>query len=143
RGHRRHRLDQRGLHRRPSRRPRRHVRQGAAAGVRQRRGLRRDDGHPPVAAAGPVRARLMDPLPRPLAWLALAALVVLALLPQFAERYTIQLLTRIMIMGIFAMSLGLLVSGAGLVSLGHAAFFGLAAYTLALFSPADAGLSIW
>lgn len=85
----------------------------------------------------------MEPIPRPLAWLALAALVVLALLPQFAERYYIQLFTRIMIMGIFAMSLGLLVSGAGLVSLGHAAFFGIAAYALALFSPADAGISIW
>lgn len=85
----------------------------------------------------------MDPISRPLAWLALAALIALAVLPQFAERYTIQLFTRIMIMGIFAMSLGLLVSGVGLVSLGHAAFFGLAAYILALFSPADGGVSVW
>lgn len=86
---------------------------------------------------------MMEPIPRPLAWLALAALIALALLPQFAERYTIQLFTRIMIIAIFAMSLGLLVSGVGLVSLGHAAFFGLAAYTLALFSPADGGVGVW
>lgn len=85
----------------------------------------------------------MEPLPRPLAWLALAGLVGLALLPEFADRYYIQLFTRIMTMAIFAMSLGLLVSGVGLVSLGHAAFFGLAAYALALLSPPGEGLSIW
>jgi branched-chain amino acid transport system permease protein len=85
----------------------------------------------------------MEPIPRPLAWLALAALVVLALLPQFADRYYIQLFTRIMTMAIFAMSLGLLVSGVGLVSLGHAAFFGLSAYTLALISPQADGVSVW
>ena len=37
-----------------------------------------------------------------------------------------------MALAILAMSLGLLVSGVGLVSLGHAAFFGLGAYVLAL-----------
>ena len=71
--------------------------------------------------------------------LALAGVIVLALLPQFADRYHIQLFTRIMVMAIFAMSLGLLISGAGLVSFGHAAFFGLGAYSLAL-SGAD---SLW
>lgn len=85
----------------------------------------------------------MAPMPRVLTLLAAAAVVGLAFVPFFAERYTIQLLTKIMTMAIFAMSLGLLVSGAGLVSLGHAAFFGLAAYSLALFSPAGAGASVW
>jgi branched-chain amino acid transport system permease protein len=40
-----------------------------------------------------------------------------------------------MIMAIFALSLDLLVGHTGLVSLGHAAYFGVAAYALALMSP--------
>jgi branched-chain amino acid transport system permease protein len=74
--------------------------------------------------------------------LAVAGVVALALLPQFADRYYVQLFTRIMVMAIFAMSLGLLVSGAGLVSFGHAAFFGLGAYTLALIGAKEAA-SVW
>jgi branched-chain amino acid transport system permease protein len=66
-----------------------------------------------------------------LALLALAALG-LALFPLVAETYYLRLVTRIMIMGLFALSLDLLVGYAGLVSLGHAAFFGAAAYAVAL-----------
>src|SRR5262245_36342584 len=40
-----------------------------------------------------------------------------------------------MIMAIFALSLDLLVGHTGLVSLGHAAYFGLASYVIALISP--------
>ncbi len=80
---------------------------------------------------------------RLLSWLAVAAVILLALLPEFADRYYIQLFTKIMASAIFALSLGLLVSGAGLVSLGHAMFFGLGAYFLALASPSDGGASIW
>jgi branched-chain amino acid transport system permease protein len=43
-----------------------------------------------------------------------------------------------MILAIFAMSLDLLQGITGLVSLGHAAYFGLAGYVLAFLSPADA-----
>ncbi len=46
-------------------------------------------------------------------------------------------------MAIFAMSLDLLVGYTGLVSLGHAAFFGLAGYTLALVSPQYEAASLW
>ena len=42
-----------------------------------------------------------------------------------------------MIMAIFALSLDLLVGYTGLVSFGHAAFFGVGAYTLALLAPKD------
>ncbi len=63
--------------------------------------------------------------------LALAALG-LALFPMVADTYTLRLVTRIMIIGLFALSLDLLVGYAGLVSLGHAAFFGASAYTVAL-----------
>lgn len=42
-----------------------------------------------------------------------------------------------MIMAIFAMSLDLLQGVTGLVSLGHAAYFGVAGYALAFLTPAD------
>ncbi|MBI1905690.1 MAG: branched-chain amino acid ABC transporter permease [Rhodocyclales bacterium] len=70
-------------------------------------------------------------------------LVALALFPLFGDKYYIQLLTKIMIMAIFAMSLDLLVGYTGLVSLGHAAFFGLAGYVLAMMAPQDAAASLW
>jgi branched-chain amino acid transport system permease protein len=73
----------------------------------------------------------------------LALLALLVVLPQMAERYYVQLATKMIVMAIFAMSLDLLVGYARLVSLGHAAFFGLAGYTLALLQR-DLGLvSLW
>jgi ABC-type branched-subunit amino acid transport system permease subunit len=39
------------------------------------------------------------------------------------------LISQIMIVGLFALSLDLILGYAGIVSLGHAAFFGLGAYT--------------
>jgi branched-chain amino acid transport system permease protein len=65
----------------------------------------------------------------------LACLAALAVLPLFAEKFYIQLFTKILIMGIFAMSLDLLIGYTGLVSFGHAAYFGAAGYVLALVSP--------
>lgn len=44
------------------------------------------------------------------------------------------LVSQIMIIGLFAMSLDLILGYAGIVSLGHAAFFGLGAYTAGLLS---------
>jgi branched-chain amino acid transport system permease protein len=73
----------------------------------------------------------------------LACLVALALLPWFAEKYYIQLFTKIMLMAIFAMSLDLLVGFTGLVSLGHAAFFGLAGYVLAFAAPQYQAADLW
>jgi branched-chain amino acid transport system permease protein len=69
-------------------------------------------------------------------WLAVA-LLSLVLLPFVAPAYYTQLVTKIMILAIFALSLDLLVGYTGLVSLGHAAFFGLGGYALALMSPPD------
>lgn len=64
---------------------------------------------------------------------ALAAVgVVLLLLPQVVDTYSMRLVTRIMVVGLFALSLDLLVGTVGLVSLGHAAFYGVAAYVVAL-----------
>lgn len=44
------------------------------------------------------------------------------------------LISQIMIVGLFALSLDLMLGYAGIVSLGHAAFFGLGAYTAGLLS---------
>ena len=74
---------------------------------------------------------------------AVIVLVALALLPFVTEKFTIQFVTRILIMAIFAMSLNLLVGQAGLVSLGHAAFFGIAGYCLALSSPQYQAANFW
>lgn len=51
------------------------------------------------------------------------------------HEFYLQQLTWIMIFGLFCMSLDFLVGIVGLVSLGHAAFFGLGAYLLVLTTP--------
>ncbi len=58
-------------------------------------------------------------------------ILLLALFPLWGDTFYIRFFTRIMIYALFAMSLDLLVGYAGLVSLGHAAFFGVAAYAVA------------
>ena len=70
-------------------------------------------------------------------------ILALVLLPFVAEKFTVQFATRVLIMAIFAMSLNLLAGQAGLVSLGHAAFFGSAGYCLALFSPQYEAAGFW
>ncbi len=57
-----------------------------------------------------------------------------AVVPFLGHPYLTVHATRILIYAIFAMSLDLLVGYCGLVSLGHAAFFGTAAYATALLS---------
>jgi branched-chain amino acid transport system permease protein len=85
----------------------------------------------------------MRPLSRPLLVLLLVIVALLVAFPQLAERYYVQLATKMMVMAIFAMSLDLLVGYTRLVSLGHAAFFGLAGYALAVLQR-DLGLvSLW
>jgi branched-chain amino acid transport system permease protein len=74
---------------------------------------------------------------RALPWI---AALVLAALPALLTPYTSDLAVKIMILAVFALSLELLVGMTGLVSLGHAAFFGLGAYVTVLASPeADGG----
>ena len=48
-----------------------------------------------------------------------------------------------MIIAIFALSLDLLVGYTGLVSFGHAAFFGVGAYALALLTPKYDAANLW
>jgi len=66
------------------------------------------------------------------------ALLALSVLPLLGGKYLVDLASRTMIMAVFAMGLQLLVGQVGLVSLGQAAYFGIAAYATALLSPADA-----
>jgi branched-chain amino acid transport system permease protein len=74
---------------------------------------------------------------------AVLVLAALLLLPFIAEKYAVQFATRMLIMAIFALSLNLLVGQTGLVSLGHAAFFGIAGYCLALVSPQYQPANFW
>ncbi|MBI3701673.1 MAG: branched-chain amino acid ABC transporter permease [Afipia sp.] len=76
----------------------------------------------------------------------LAPLVLLAVaiaLPFVAPTYYVQFASKALIMGILAMSLNLVVGFGGLVSLCHAAFFGIAGYALALMSPKYDPASFW
>jgi branched-chain amino acid transport system permease protein len=65
-----------------------------------------------------------------------ALLVALFLvLPWFGGAYTIKFATRIVILAAFVLSLDLLIGVTGLVSFGHAAFFGVGAYAVYFVSP--------
>lgn len=70
-------------------------------------------------------------------------LIALVAFPFVGADFYTQMVTRMMIMAIFAMSLDLLLGVTGLVSLGHAAYFGLAGYALAFLTPAGAPVSLW
>jgi branched-chain amino acid transport system permease protein len=73
-----------------------------------------------------------------------AACALLAVFPFVGGKFYVDLMVTTMILGIFALSLELLVGRTGLVSFGHAAFFGIAAYATALLSPqADAASIAW
>lgn len=80
---------------------------------------------------------------RPLPALLVLAVVGLAAFPWLGDPYYQGLVIRLMILGIFAMSLDLLIGYTGLVSFGHAAFFGLSGYLLAIVTPADGPVSVW
>jgi branched-chain amino acid transport system permease protein len=66
---------------------------------------------------------------------ALIVLLALASVPAWAGDYLQDLVTRVVVLSIFALSLELLVGTTGLVSLGHAAFFGIGAYVAVLAAP--------
>jgi branched-chain amino acid transport system permease protein len=84
----------------------------------------------PAAGAAPRPARF------PTGWLLPAAVALaLAFAPAVLDTYYQELVLKIIIYAIFALSLELLVGTTGLVSLGHAAFFGLGAYVTALAAP--------
>ena len=73
----------------------------------------------------------------------LLALVGLACVPLAGADFYTELIAKTLVMAIFAMSLDLLVGFTGLVSFGHAAYFGIAAYAVALLSPKYEAASLW
>lgn len=73
----------------------------------------------------------------------LAALALLALFPFAGATFYMELVSKVMILAIFALSLDLLVGYTGLVSFGHAAYFGVGAYTLGLLAPKYEAANLW
>lgn len=74
-------------------------------------------------------------------WLGLGLLALLVAAPPFLKNYGIYLLSYWLIFIIANMGLNLTVGYAGQKSLGHAAFFGIGAYTVAILM--KAGFSFW
>lgn len=64
-----------------------------------------------------------------------AGAVGLACLPLFASPYHVGFVATALVGALFALSLQLLVGGVGMISLGHAAFFGVGAYTVWFLTP--------
>jgi branched-chain amino acid transport system permease protein len=62
-------------------------------------------------------------------------IALLVVFPLATTGFYLEFTTKVMILAIFALSLELLVGATGLVSLGHAAFYGIAAYATVLLSP--------
>ena len=85
----------------------------------------------------------LEALPRSIQFVLLLGFVALAAFPFVGSEFYQQMVARMMILGIFAMSLDLLQGVTGLVSLGHAAFFGLGGYALALMSSDNGPVSLW
>ena len=85
----------------------------------------------------------LETLPRTLQAVVALGLIALVVFPFVGTEFYAQMVARMMILAIFAMSLDLLLGVTGLVSLGHAAFFGLAGYALAFLTPSGEAVSLW
>ncbi|RYF43178.1 MAG: branched-chain amino acid ABC transporter permease [Comamonadaceae bacterium] len=85
----------------------------------------------------------LETLPRSVQVVLVLGLIALVAFPFVGSDFYAQMVTRMMIMAIFAMSLDLLQGVTGLVSLGHAAYFGLAGYALAFLTPGGEPVSLW
>ena len=68
----------------------------------------------------------LENLPRSVQFVLLLGLCALLAFPFVGSNFYIDMVNRMMILAIFAMSLDLLQGVTGLVSLGHAAYFGIA-----------------
>ena len=91
-------------------------------------------------SASPVQIETLPASVRLVLWL---GLVALAAFPFMASDFYLAMVNRMMILAIFAMSLDLLQGVTGLVSLGHAAYFGIAGYVLAFVTPAGEPISLY
>ena len=73
----------------------------------------------------------------------LIALAVLLVLPQFVSTYYQDMLTKVLIFAIFAMSLDLVMGFTGLISFGWAAFFGISGYSVGILTTHYGLTSFW
>lgn len=77
-------------------------------------------------------------------FLSIAALFIIgAVLPLVLRRYHMNMLTEIILFALYAVSYNLLLGYAGLLSFGHAMFFGTGAFTTAVALIHIPGLSLW
>lgn len=83
-------------------------------------------------ASPELSAAMLKPASRKLRLIGLALLVLLLGLPAFTGSYTLVLLTEIAIFALASMSLYFMMGPGGMLSFGHAAFFGGGAYAAAL-----------
>ncbi|WBY02150.1 branched-chain amino acid ABC transporter permease [Ramlibacter tataouinensis] len=85
----------------------------------------------------------LEVLPRSLQVLLVLGFIALAAFPFVGTDFYASMVARMMILAIFAMSLDLLQGVTGLVSLGHAAFFGIGGYMLSMVSSDSGAVSLW
>jgi len=64
----------------------------------------------------------------------IGATVLFLAIPLFASPYYVDLITKVLILSIFSASVNLLLGYTGLPSIGHAAFLGVAAYTVGILT---------
>jgi len=100
----------------------------------------------PRQAMGSTQAPIR-PLSRRAGNVVVAAVMVLGVLPLFAGDYLMSVATELLIFVLFAASLHLMMGVGGMVSFGHAAYFGLGAYGAALLvrfldAPMEVGLIV-
>jgi len=74
---------------------------------------------------------------------AIAGVLILTLVPLGLSRYALNLLIQILIYSIFAMSFDLLLGYLGMLSFGHAAFWGLGVYMYGILKSGDLVGSFW
>jgi len=77
-------------------------------------------------------------------YLVIAALFAIGIaMPFFIKKYHLNMLTEIILFALYAVSYNLLLGYAGLLSFGHAMFFGMGAFTVAVSLIHIPGLSMW
>ena len=96
-----------------------------------------------MSSESPIARGVPTPAARRMRIAVAIVLALLALFPLAGATFYTELATKMMILAMFALSLDLLVGYTGLVSFGHAAFFGIGAYTLGLLTPKYEAASFW
>jgi len=97
---------------------------------------------PPAAATGMAAVPAAPTSTAPKPWLPLLGVAVLAIYPFVGGAYGADLVAKIMIYAIFALSLELLVGTTGLVCFGQSAFFGIGAYAAVLLASQEVPSSL-